>query len=554
MTLRHRPHRILYVPADDRPCSVEWPRLLCRLVDWDLAEPPMELLGWFAQAGHPEDIATWALEAARDPLDGVVLSLDMLAYGGLHASRTSGIRTALAQRRLDILARLREALGDIPIYGFASIMGLTAITRSDESARYVDLLREYSIRLDASALREQEAAENPSEDEDTGIPWAVLGEYLAIRRRNRELNQRCLAEVAAGSLSYLVLAQDSSAAEGIHRYEQAELARKAEELGLSDRVALASGGAEMGMLLITRLIHQHMEKVPLVRLVYSYPTGADLIPEDEDRPIKQLVADVVEILGGQITIGNEGDLTTIVNCSPPEDTASDSDSVAQRARVMSELLARGEERAAGRGLAVIDLTVRQGVDEALMQALFTRDGDLPHLLAFSAWDRASASLGTGLAHAALRLISLQDKGAFDLAQLVADMSPMRYLALLDALIGSEKAHVTLIFSRLVEDWLYQSRVRPMVENHLVWLIRRSVVDMRQIHEHAEQMVRDLLTASAADLWIERFLGRTSVNIGTEPHRSALVLAELEETRLRLPWRRLAEVAVGVDFGVELAAG
>jgi len=39
----------------------------------------------------------------------------------------------------------------------------------------------------------------------------------------------------------------------------------------------------------------------------------------------------------------------------------------------------------------------------------------------------------------------------------------------------------------------------------------------------------------------------------EPHRSSLMLAELEETRLRLPWRRLAEVEVGIEFGVELVA-
>jgi hypothetical protein len=162
-------------------------------------------------------------------------------------------------------------------------------------------------------------------------------------------------------------------------------------------------------------------------------------------------------------------------------------------------------------------------------------------------------VAAGLAHAAVRLIAQQDKGAFDLAQVVADLTPVRYLGLLDALISSEKAHVTLLFWRFVEDYLYQARIRAEIEEHVVGLIRSSIVDLREVHERAERLMRDLLGAAAADLWIEHFLRRASVHVGIEPNRSALVLAELEETRLRYPWRRLAEVELEVDFGVEMVA-
>jgi hypothetical protein len=56
-----------------------------------------------------------------------------------------------------------------------------------------------------------------------------------------------------------------------------------------------------------------------------------------------------------------------------------------------------------------------------------------------------------------------------------------------------------------------------------------------------------------------FLGRQSVSIGTElrnhgsDSRSGLVLAELEETRVRLPWRRLFEVDLDLEFGVQMVA-
>lgn len=555
MTLRHRPHRVLYVPADDRPCSVQWPRLLCRLVDWDLVEPPAQLLGWFTQAGDPEEIQAWAVEVAREPLDGAVLSLDMLAYGGLYASRAPGTRTALALSRMEALWRVREAAGDVPIFSFGSIMGLTTLTRSDESARYVDALREFSRKADAEMVLGDQGALDALGADDTGIPDAVLGEYLAIRRRNHEVNRRAIEELARGSLSYLVLAQDEAASEGVHLHEQARLAELAWELGVGDRLVVSGGGPEMGMVLIARAIHAHMNKTPRVRLVYSSPEGARRTPPGEDRPLSEMVAKTVSLLGGEIVETGQADVTALVNCplSDEADPALDLPSAEDHLRDVANLLGEGERLAGGRGVAVLDVAYREGADDALARGLLSGGQDPARLLAFSAWDRGSGCLGIGLAHAAIRVISLQDKGAFDLAQLIADLTPMRYLGLLDALIESEKAHVTLLFSRLVEDWLYQSGIRRRVQEHIVRLVRGAIVDMRQVHERAESMMSDLLTGAAADLWIEHFLGRPSVDIGMEPHRSSLMLAELEETRLRLPWRRLAEVEVGIEFGVELVA-
>ncbi|MDI9584295.1 MAG: hypothetical protein QM473_08765, partial [Acidobacteriota bacterium] len=54
----------------------------------------------------------------------------------------------------------------------------------------------------------------------------------------------------------------------------------------------------------------------------------------------------------------------------------------------------------------------------------------------------------------------------------------------------------------------------------------------------------------------QFLGRQCVVLGTGgdgEEQTALVLAELEESRLRLPWRRLLEMDMEIEFGVQLVA-
>ena len=137
-------------------------------------------------------------------------------------------------------------------------------------------------------------------------------------------------------------------------------------------------------------------------------------------------------------------------------------------------------------MALCDVAFPNGADETLMREL--RHSNLqPHrLLSFGAWNTAGNTIGSTIAHGTLRLIALQDKGAFDLAQLLADISPMRYLELLNSLIDSERAHVEFLFGRFVDDWLYQSRIRPEVTERVVRLLEASVFDLVNSYRQTER--------------------------------------------------------------------
>jgi hypothetical protein len=525
------------------------------MVDWDLIMPPPNMLGWFNEAGKADDLATWSLDAARDPLDGAVVSLDMLAFGGTQAGRGPTTRTALAQQRLDSLAQLREVVGAAPICAFSVILGFDVAPRSDDSARFGRQLREYSILAARSDSPDGELATEQLRDLEVSLPQAVIGEYLAIRARNHEINRRGIEELAAKNLDLLVLVQDTAGPEGLHREEQAELLSLARSLGVEEKVLLCNAGAEIGMVLIARLIHEHMGKVPTVRVIYHGGETCDQPAPGEDRTVTEQFAAMAAVMGARVVDDPHADITALVNCpiavssqNLAVDTAYD-----HRRSTLAALVARYQEATAGRGLAIFDLAFADGADEALVDGMTAAVKDFPRLLSFSGWQGAGNALAVGLAHAALRIIALQDKGAFDLAQVIADLTPMRYLALLDALIESEKAHISLLFSRLIEDYCYNTQVRPQVEGHIVNIVRDSTVDLSEVHDRAERLMRELLTASAADLWIENFLGRASVSLGMAPNRSQLVLAELEETRLSYPWRRLAEIDLTFTFGVELVA-
>ena len=125
--------------------------------------------------------------------------------------------------------------------------------------------------------------------------------------------------------------------------------------------------------------------------------------------------------------------------------------------------------------------------------------------------------------------------------------------LLDSLIESERAHIRMLFSRFVEDYLYQTRVKGRAAAYLADLIRNSPISLTEIANSAEEYVRTALSRAAGEFYIEHFLGRQAVAIGREAHESGMMLCELEETSVRLPWRRLAEVDVDLDFDIQLVS-
>ncbi len=554
MPLRHRAHRVIYVPLDNRPCNAKLPGLLARMVDFELIMPPLDMLGEGRQSAQPERIAEWLVEP-HGQVDCAILSLDMLCYGGLVPSRTMGVSPETALDRLDVLARLREELGEAAVYAFNTIMRLSITADSPQTGQYWDQMRRYSeLNYRVETLGEDDLA-NRVRELEAEIPNAIINDYNAARERNHRVNMRAVDEAASHHIDFLALTQEDAAQYGPHLDEQERLQDRIASHNVEDRVMVYPGTDEAGMTLLARFIHRHMLKTPTVRVFYSSEEGADRVATFEDRPLRETVEAHIAAVGAELVEGPEADILLAVN-APTEGSREDYERGAardRRRRRVRSLLQKVAEESPQR-VALADVAFPNGAEEALMRELRHGDLQLHRLLSFGAWNTAGNTLGSTLAHGTIRLIALQDKGAFDLAQLLADISPMRYLELLNSLIDSERAHVEFLFGRFVDDWLYQSRIRGEVTNRVVELLEASVFDLSTSYRQTERMVARELSAAAGDLWTEHFLAQEMVQIGYEQSRSSLVLDALEDTRVTLPWRRMFEVDLDFKFGLELVPG
>jgi len=115
---------LVFVPLDDRPVTLQLPLMLGEIAGRRIVAPPRSLLGRYLQFGKPDTIISWLNAGAPPNAQAYVLSSDMLAYGGLVASRVPGTTYADAYFRTREFSMLHRAHPDAWIGAFGTVMRL----------------------------------------------------------------------------------------------------------------------------------------------------------------------------------------------------------------------------------------------------------------------------------------------------------------------------------------------------------------------------------------------------------------------------------------------
>ena len=114
---------IVFVPLDNRSVTWHLPVMLGQIAGRSVVAPPQTLLGNNLQSGEPDAIIAW-LNSRAPRTNTFVLSSDMLAYGGLIASRVPGPSYADAYARLREIDHLRARYNRAWIGVFGTVMRL----------------------------------------------------------------------------------------------------------------------------------------------------------------------------------------------------------------------------------------------------------------------------------------------------------------------------------------------------------------------------------------------------------------------------------------------
>ena len=112
-------YKIAFLPLDERPCNYKFPSALFESADMHISKP--EILGEKKTPAEYKDIENF-LRREVNGADGLVVSLEMLLYGGLIPSRLHMLSEETLLQRLELLRELKREYPNLKIFGFNCIM------------------------------------------------------------------------------------------------------------------------------------------------------------------------------------------------------------------------------------------------------------------------------------------------------------------------------------------------------------------------------------------------------------------------------------------------
>ncbi len=294
---------VTFVPLDDRPVTRQLPQMLGRIAGQTVVEPPRPLLGNYLLAGKPDRIIAWLNAQSARGSNAFVISADMLAYGGLIASRVPGVTYSDAYFRLNEFTQLRRQHPRAWIGAFGTIMRLapTGIPDVGPAAKFFapyplwQYLQDYANLHDPPLPSELERARHLRDL----IGKPVLQAYLDTRERNLAVDLREIDVTQSGAIDTLVLGQDDAGPFGLHLKDVRALQSAVQQQNVGDRVAIEPGADELGMAMVAQALARSVSWTPRVAVDYSTPEGASFNDPLEYAPIDVAIDGLIALCGGR---------------------------------------------------------------------------------------------------------------------------------------------------------------------------------------------------------------------------------------------------------------
>ena len=495
---------MLLLPCDTRPPTLEHVAQLGRVCGVRVLTPPLGLLNHLNLPGDPVALGAWLLEHA--PLAAAaVVSLETLCLGGMIPARRSSVPLEEAARHLEVLREVKRRHPHLLLLASGVVVRVAHGNDPHEEkpyyGQYGDALRAVSERLDLIDL-----GQSPADWEEVRgqVPADLLHDWLDTRERNHALHQQAIELLHGGVLDHLALTLDDTTPVGLAARDRRGLEARLDALGLWQRAELYCGADEVAATLLARLVAGWTRRAPQVYVRYPGVgcAGASLLYED--CPLAELVKAHLRAAGCVAASSPESaDFVLAVNAPAFSQAHEQPDrrTVDTPARNLPEFLdTLSRDLEAGRLVVVADVAYPNGAERRFGDLLRQR-GWLHQLSGYSAWNTAGNTLGTAISAG---VCAWQSRAGQSWAGQDRD----------------DLARVEALFSRLIDDDLYQSRVRPRLKVLLGGLdgTDPNPYDLGDQLPRAEALLRDLWPPLAQKLWDEQFAPHVAatLDLGT-PH-------------------------------------
>lgn len=397
--------KIVYLPLDERPCNYAFPAFLSENnKEFTLVEPPKTLLGKKKTPAEFFGLEAFLLQQCKDAY-ALVLSVDMLLYGGIVPSRLHGESKETLYSRLATLERLKEENPSLKIYAFALIMRCPSYSSSDEEPDYYETCgREIFLR--GQATHKYALGLLPKDEYEATIRVLdeKIGDNLNDFLRRREVNLSALEKVISfvgNVIDKFIVPQDDSSPYGYTAIDQEKVKTLLAQTG--KKADIYPGADEVGMTLLAAVVNEMHGKQPKICPVYPQEDCKNVIPLYEDREVyKSIIAQIEN--AGCVYMQDESEADILLFCNLPVGkmkNVSEKGGEPYDARDLESFTAKMKAAVnSGKRVAAADIAYCNGGDED-WAILLEREIGLFRLAGYAGWNTSSNTLGTVICQSVL---------------------------------------------------------------------------------------------------------------------------------------------------------
>ena len=507
--------RILLIPLDSRPAAGQFAQMIGAINNTKVDIPPVEILGKFTVPGDVEKILQWLEAQNLDDVSNIIVSGDMLAYGGLIASRVNDVDAGVGTKRLQRLIDFkRKTSPDIKLTIFMSTMRLTP-TATKAAASYRINLAKYEEMKDRYERTHDASLPAKLNNMRRVVPAVEILRYERTRRRNVEVQSALLRMCIGPEIEFLIMGQDDAKPDGPQIQENAKLKKLAEQYRVQSKVYFCEGIDQHSNLLLSRAILSQRNWKPRVRIVYSDENGKDQYALYESKTVKDSLQDQLFASGAEMALeGQEYDYSLYVN-SPKRSELHFQEFLEKM---------RGEiDQGFPVAVADINFGANGSSDEELFNFL-VRSGKAYKLLAFAGWNTAGNTMGTSIPAANVYLCARK-----------YEVEPLK----------REVAQREFLIHRMINDWAYHRFTRPAT-----YAMIDSLQDQRdEIYGTNFDAVNKFAAADLRKHIAQIFQAQFQLRrftAGTKEYQ----IDDMMNLTIGLPWPRAYEIRVEFNFKVE----
>jgi hypothetical protein len=499
--------KILLIPLDGRPATGQFAQMIGHIADVNVVMPPYEDLGRFTTPGHCDGILDWLDHQDLSDVTAVIMSSDMIAYGGLIASRVNDVSADLASRRLRRAIAIVKKRPTIRLFIFSATMRLlpTATSKSSKFRLQLGLYEEQKAKFDLTHDPEAKLAVQHIRPQ---LPSGEVDAYEQTRKRNQDVQQFLIRERAANAFDYLVIGQDDARPFGPHVGETMRMREMVQNLRIEKDVFFCEGVDQYACVLLSRALLQASKFEPKIRVIYSDEAGKESYASYESKPIKDSLDDQIVASGAsKVALDEPYDYVLYVNTPQRRE---------DKFKEFVDNLDNDLDRGLPVALADINLANNGTADSELFSTLWD-NRRVFKLMSYAGWNTAGNTMGTAIPAANVYLLNKR----------ILKRSPLE----------SELAQREFLLHRLVNDFAYHRYTRVEAYEQISGDEGSS---QDEIYGPEYEKINSFVQKDLA-YWLNTYFSEQFLDRKFTVDQKEFQISGLDDVKIWLPWPRAYEV-------------